>query len=76
MKWSGKQENPPENLTPGECECGHTRSTHKNGKSKCLGHWPPDEETDYWTDCSCQIYIRDDTPETPTSGELEKLYNS
>lgn len=76
-----KRENNPEQfLRPGLCECEHDRSAHVGGKGRCKGSFAPDEETDYWTGCSCQIYIRDDEggddpiPETPTPAELEKLY--
>lgn len=68
-------------LTPGKCECGHTRSSHKNGKGRCKGCWAPDEETNYWTTCSCQIYIRrkddgggENNVPAPTPAELEKLF--
>lgn len=69
-------------LKPGNCECGHIRSIHKNGKGRCKGSFPPDEETDCWTGCSCQIYIKDDDDDngdenlspTPTPSELEKLF--
>lgn len=74
-----KKEN--EFLKPGKCECDHHRCAHKNGKGRCAGGWPPDQETDYWTGCSCQIYIpkKDDgggenTVPTPTPAELEKLF--
>jgi len=57
-----------------------TPSVHKNGRGKCCGHWPPDKETNYWTDCSCQLFIPEkdddaaDSPETPSPAELERLW--
>lgn len=72
---------PKLDLTPGICECGHKRSSHKNGKWRCKGSFPPDKETPQWTGCSCQLFIldddddSDDEPETPTPSELEKIYN-
>ena len=71
---------PTEMLKPGICECEHDRCVHKNGRGKCCGHWPPDKETNYWTDCSCQLFIPEkdddaaDSPETPSPSELEKLW--
>lgn len=71
-----KKEN--EFLKPGECECGHNRCSHKNGKGRCKGI--RQYET-YWANCSCQIYIPkkddggdDDTVPAPTPAELEKMF--
>lgn len=67
-------------LLPGTCECDHIRSCHVRGEGKCMGEWPPDDKDDEWTECACQIYIRDDDdgedePEpTPTPNQLEELY--
>lgn len=79
MKWPFRKEI-PEQLKPGNCECGHGRCSHRRGGGRCSGQFPPDKETPEWTICTCQIYIRDSDndgspePETPTPSELEKLY--
>lgn len=74
-----------EDLKPGTCECGHSRSAHKKGKFRCMADFPPcDEHPEVWADCACQIYIRDEDDDddgspgdagTPSPGELEELYN-
>ena len=46
-------------LFPGTCQCSHIRSLHQDGLGACHAAFPPDEETDYWTECACQIYIPD-----------------
>lgn len=70
-----------ESLRPGYCECEHARCSHVGGKGECKGQWPPDEEAKEWTDCACQIFIRDDDdsdgdePVVPTPEEMEKMFN-
>jgi hypothetical protein len=72
---------PIEILKPGTCECEHMRCSHKNGRGKCSGQWPPDEQTAAWTECSCLLFILDedgdneDDPETPSPHELERMLN-
>lgn len=68
-----------ENLTPGVCMCRHSRNGHVKGKYSCKVQNPPDQEFHYWSDCACQIYIKDedeggeDTP-TPSPDELERMF--
>ena len=67
-------------LLPGDCECSHARCAHRGGTGRCGAQWPPDENNGIWTNCACQIYIRDDDddddgePETPSPEELETMY--
>ena len=87
MWW--KKDTPPSvsALTPGECECGHSRCCHKDGKGRCgVGYAPnsEDNETNHWLQCACQIFILDDDnddddesdPVNPEIDELEKIYKS
>ncbi len=85
MNWINKiiefWNRPKEILKPGLCECGHSRCVHKKGKGRCKGEFAPDNDTPFWTDCSCVVYIKDDDDDgydgyqpTPSPAELEKLY--
>jgi hypothetical protein len=75
----------PAALTPGDCECGHMRCCHADGRGKCAVAYPPGEDGfKESTVCACRIYIfdpdggDDDSEEdpTPSPADLEKLYTS
>jgi hypothetical protein len=67
-------------LTPGYCECGHPRCSHRKGKGACAGHFPPCEEHKDWRTCACLLFIEDedegddDRTETPSPTDLERMF--
>lgn len=79
MRWPWNRSTESTPLTPGICECSHSRCVHDKGKGRCRAGFPPDEETPEWTNCACQIYIKDeddddgDNEPTPSPEELEKM---
>lgn len=83
MKLTPVPEPKPEIPKPGNCECGHLRCTHFNGRGRCASQYPPDAENAEWRGCACQIFILDDDdddsddepePITPSTDELERMY--
>ena len=49
-----------EPLKPGTCECGHIRSNHRRGRSKCAAMFilvGGGESKSY--QCACQLFIED-----------------
>lgn len=65
------------------CVCDHTRNTHTKGVGNCHA-WEDSKGEDRVRfpagfKCSCQVFIKrgngyQDSPETPSPEELEKLY--
>lgn len=77
--WSKKSE---EFLTPGQCECGHTRNCHVDGEGPCRVGFPIDTEKTRWSQCACQIYIPkhdnndgDNASDYLSSEEVKELEN-
>ena len=76
--WSKKSE---EFLTPGLCECGHNRSSHRDGKGACTVFKRMSEILNCPFTCACQIYIPiqnddgSDGPDYPPSEEVKELEN-
>ena len=79
-----QQEVKPEFLKPGDCECGHSRCCHKDGRGACSVVYDKDDDgkpypaDEHWT-CACLIYIpddddeNDDTPDVPNDPEVVEL---
>lgn len=88
MNWWNRKDDKPTvepALLPGECECGHGRCFHENGKGSCHcaitedydGKRLPKEE---WGSCACQLFILDeddggddDAPDIPVTPDVEEL---
>jgi hypothetical protein len=60
------REKPP--LTPGECECGHGRCFHKNGRDACTVEWTING-TENRGVCACEVFI----PDQVADKELQAL---
>jgi len=79
MWWNKRESEPEVEMTAGDCECGHSRCCHENGKGRCHVHYPADKEWPNGAQCACQVFIRDDdyedddTPETPIDPEVAEL---
>ena len=87
MTWWKKEEPitpKPEFLKPGECECGHSRCLHTEGRYKCQVAIYTDDYgrpllKEQWGMCACQIYIPDDDddgdsgPPDPVDPEVAEL---
>ena len=77
MSWFNRKD---ERLIPGDCECGHERCSHVKGKGRCMAQYPPDSECKEWSECACQLYIREDEGEdenespTPSPEQLEESF--
>lgn len=76
----------PEFLKPGECECGHGRCFHREGKYDCKCAITDDHKGNRlpvgeWGSCACVLYIPDDDdddddqqePTDPSVEELERM---
>jgi hypothetical protein len=74
----------PEFLKPGECECGHGRCYHRNGKHECgvaitTDSHDKDLPKSEWGECACKLYIPDDdggdddAPDVPVDPEVAEL---
>lgn len=84
VRWmTPKLEPEEEELTDSVCQCGHMRCTHKDGKYKCYGQFPPEGEQGWkknWTGCACVVFIErggrddgDDPEPNPDPSEKEVL---